>query len=252
MPYVVAVAGKGGTGKTTLAALFLRHLSLKPGRRTVLAIDADPNSNLGEAIGLEASNTIADLLEETKAEKPLPAGMTKSQFIQYKLQSALVEGEAVDLLSMGTPEGPGCYCYPNDLLRGHMAELAKNYDYLVLDNEAGLEHLSRRVAQDVDYMVVTSDATARGIRSAARVGGLMRSLGTKVGGAGLVVTKVRGAGELEALRSEIDKVGLPLIGTVPYDEDVVRYDLEGKALSGLPAASASVQAAEEIARKIGL
>ncbi len=254
MPYVVAVAGKGGTGKTTLAALFLRHLSEKPGRRAILAIDADPNSNLGEAIGVEANNTIADILEETKAEKPLPAGMTKSQFIQYKLQSALAEGEKVDLLSMGTPEGPGCYCYPNDLLRGHMAELAKNYDYLVLDNEAGLEHLSRRVAQDVHYMVVTSDATARGIRSAARVGQLMRDLKTKVGGAGLVVTKVRGAGEgeLEALKAEMDKVGLPLVGTVPYDEDVVRYDLEGKSLASLPAASRALRAAEEIAKKIGL
>ncbi len=252
MPYVVAVAGKGGTGKTTLAALFLRRLMGKPGRRAILAIDADPNSNLGEALGLDADNTIADILEETKAEKPLPAGMTKSQFIQYKLQSALIEGEKVDLLSMGTPEGPGCYCYPNDLLRGHMNELAKNYDYLVLDNEAGLEHLSRRVAQDVDYMVVTSDATARGIRSAGRVGELMRDLGTKVGGVGLVVTKVRSAEELEALRPEIERTGLKLLGTVPYDEDIVRYDLEGKALASLPAASPSVKAAEEIAGKIGL
>lgn len=252
MPFVVAVAGKGGTGKTTLAALLLRHLTEKPGRQAILAIDADPNSNLGEAIGLESTSTIADLLEETKAEKPLPAGMTKSQFIQFKLQGALVEGDKIDLLSMGTPEGPGCYCYPNDLLRGHMAELAKNYDFLVLDNEAGLEHLSRRVAQDVDYMVVTSDATARGIRSAARVAELMRTLKTKVGGAGLVVTKVRGADELEALGPEIDKVGLPLLGTVPYDEGVVRFDLEGKALAGLPAASGAVRAAEEIAKKIGL
>jgi len=252
VPYVIAVAGKGGTGKTTLAALFLRHLMEMPGRRSILAIDADPNSNLGEAIGLEADSTIADLLEDVKAEKPLPAGMTKAQYIEYKLRSALVEGEKVDLLSMGTPEGPGCYCYPNDLLRGHMAELAKNYDYMVLDNEAGLEHLSRRVAQDVDYMVVTSDATARGVRSAARVAELMRSLKTKVGGAGLVVTKVRGPEEMDALQSEIGKVGLPLIGTVPYDEDVVRFDLEGRALTGLPAESGAVRAAEEIARRIGL
>jgi len=252
MPYVLAVAGKGGTGKTTLAALFIRYLAEKPGRRAILAVDADPNSNLHEALGLQVDQTIADLLEETKAEKPLPGGMTKSQYIQYKLQSALVETEKVDLLSMGTPEGPGCYCYPNDLLRGHMAELARNYDYLVLDNEAGLEHLSRRVAQDVDYMVVVSDATARGVRSAARVGELVRDLKTSVGKVGLVVTKVRGDAELAALGPEIDKAGLELIGTVPYDETVVAYDLEGRALADLPAGSPSVAAATEIARKIGI
>ncbi len=252
MPYVLAVAGKGGTGKTTLAALFIRYLTEKPGRRSILAIDADPNSNLHEALGLEIGETIADMLEETKAERPLPGGMTKSQFIQYKLQSALVEGEKIDLLSMGTPEGPGCYCYPNDLLRGHMHELAKNYDYLVLDNEAGLEHLSRRVAQDVDHMVVVSDATARGIRSAARVGELVRGLKTAVDNLGLVVTKVREPGELEALGPEIAKTQMPLLGSVPYDETIVRFDLEGKPLADLPAASASVQAVYEIARKIGL
>ncbi len=252
MPYVVAVAGKGGTGKTTLAALFIRYLSEKPGRRPTLAVDADPNSNLHEALGLQVTQTIADLLEETKAERPLPAGMTKSQFIQYRLQSALIEGENADLLSMGAPEGPGCYCYPNDLLRGHMAELGKNYDYLVLDNEAGLEHLSRRVAQDVDYLVVTSDATARGVRSAGRVGELIRDLKTEVGRVGLVITKVRAADEMAALAAEIDRAGLPLIGTVPYDENVVRFDLEGKPLANLPAGSPSVKAAYEIAGKIGL
>jgi CO dehydrogenase maturation factor len=252
LPYVVAVAGKGGTGKTTLAALFIRYLSEKPGRRPILAVDADPNSNLHEALGFQVDQTIADLLEETKAERPLPAGMTKSQFIQYRLQSALIEGEKADLLSMGAPEGPGCYCYPNDLLRGHMAELGKNYDYLVLDNEAGLEHLSRRVAQDVDYLVVTSDATARGVRSAGRVGELIRDLKTEVGRIGLVITKVRAADEMTALAAEIDRTGLALIGTVPYDENVVRFDLEGKPLAALPAGSPSVKAAYEIAVKIGL
>lgn len=264
MPYVVAVAGKGGTGKTTLAALLVRHIGEKPGRHAVLAIDADPNSNLHEALGLEVETTVADLLEETKAERPLPGGMTKTQFIHYKLQSALVETEKVDLLSMGTPEGPGCYCYPNDLLRGHMADLAGNYEYLILDNEAGLEHLSRRVAEDVDYLLVVSDATARGLRSAARVGELVRDLKTKVGRIGLAVTKVRGSGgaggagaagapdELAALAPEIVKTGLELVGTVPYDEDIVRFDLEGKPLVALPATSPSVQAVSEIARKIGL
>ncbi len=254
MPYVVAVAGKGGTGKTTLVALLVRYLTEKP-RKAVLAIDADPNSNLHEALGLKVETTIADLLEETKAEKPLPGGMTKAQYVHYKLQSALVETKSVDLLSMGTPEGPGCYCYPNDLLRGNMTELAKNYDYLVIDNEAGLEHLSRRVAQDVNYLIVTSDATARGVRSAARVAELVRTLKTKVGGLGLVVTKTQGEDDLAALRPELEKaaaLGLDLIGTIPFDSDIVRYDLEGRPLAELPAEGQAVRAAYEIARKVGL
>jgi len=251
MPYVLGLAGKGGSGKTTVAALFVRYLADTAGK-TVLAIDADPNSNLGEALGLEVETTIADLLEETKAVGGVPAGMSKTQYIQYKLQSALVETEKVDLLSMGTPEGPGCYCYPNDLLRGHMDDLARAYDYLVLDNEAGLEHLSRRVAQDVDYMVVISDATARGVRSAGRVEELVRNLKLTVGRAGLVVTKVRAPGELETLAGEIERTGLELVGTVPYDEDVVRFDLEGRALAELPVESPAVRAVFEIARRIEL
>lgn len=249
MPYVLAVAGKGGTGKTTLCALFIRYLTEKP-RKAILAIDADPNSNLNEALGLEVSQTIADMLEDTKAASGLPAGMTKAQYIQYKLQSALVETDKVDLLSMGTPEGPGCYCYPNDLLRGHMAELARAYDYLVLDNEAGLEHLSRRVAQDVDYLVITSDATARGVRSAGRVAELVRNLKTKVANLGLVVTKVRSQAEYESLGAEIARTGLEVLGTVPYDEEVVRFDLQGRPLAELRADSPSVGAVYDIARKM--
>jgi len=250
--YVVAVAGKGGTGKTTLAALFVRYLSERPGRLAVLAVDADPNSNLHEALGLTVESTLADIVDEIRAEKPLPGGMTKQQYAQYRLQAALVEGEKVDLLSMGTPEGPGCYCYPNDLLRSHLATLAQNYDYLVIDNEAGLEHLSRRVNQDVDYMVVTSDATARGLRSARRVAELVRELKTRVGRLGLVVTRVREAAELEALGPEIERTGLELLGWVPYDEAVVSYDLEGRPLASLPATSPAVTAAYAIARKVGL
>jgi len=251
MPYVLAVAGKGGTGKTTLAALFVRYLAKKAGRG-ILAVDADPNSNLHEALGLEVNQTIADLLEDIKSPRPLPAGMTKTQYIQYKLQSVLVETDKVDLLSMGTPEGPGCYCYPNDLLRGHMADLARAYNYLVLDNEAGLEHLSRRVAQDIDYMVVTSDATARGIRSAGRVGELVQNLKTKVAALGLVVTKVRGEGEMETLAPEIERTGLEVIGTVPHDEEIARYDLEGRPLVDLPDDDPAVRAVAGIAVKMGL
>ncbi|HEY3313916.1 MAG TPA: AAA family ATPase [Bacillota bacterium] len=247
MPYAVAVAGKGGTGKTTFAALLIRRL-IERRRGSILAIDADPNSNLNEALGLAVPQTIADFIEETKAAKPLPAGMTKNMFIEYKLQSAIAESEHVDLLAMGTPEGSGCYCYPNDLLRQHLTNLAQGYDYLVLDNEAGLEHLSRRIAVDVDVMFVISDASARGIRSAGRVREIMKDVKTNAKETYLIVTKV--AGDLAPLAEEIEKTGLGLIGTIPLDPQVAQFDLEGRPLSELPAEAPAVIAVNAILDKL--
>ncbi|MHB8926633.1 MAG: ATP-binding protein [Bacillota bacterium] len=247
MPFTVAVAGKGGTGKTTFAALLIRRLIDKK-TGSILALDADPNSNLNEALGLAVPQTIADFIEETKANKPLPAGMTKNMFIEYKMQSAIASSERVDLLSMGTPEGSGCYCYPNDLVRQHLTNLSAGYDYLVMDNEAGLEHLSRRIAVDVDIMFVISDASARGIRSAARVHEIMDDVKTNAKRVFLVITKV--AGDLAPLGEEIQKTGLPLIGTIPLDPLVAQYDLEGKPLFDLPADSPAVKATEAILDKI--
>jgi len=243
------VAGKGGTGKTTLASLLIRVL-LEQDRGTVLAVDADPNSNLHEALGLKAEHTIADILEEAKAPGPSPAGMSKHMLVEYRLRSILVESPRLDLLVMGTPEGPGCYCYPNDLLRSHMAGLARAYDYLVVDNEAGLEHLSRRVAQDMDLTLVTSDATVRGIRTAGRVRQLVGNLELDPGRLWLVVNRLEG--DLGPLEAEIAATGLELAGTIPQDPLVSRYDLEGRPLRDLPASSAALQAVREIAARVGL
>jgi len=246
----IAVAGKGGTGKTTFAALLIRHLIQKH-KGSILAVDADPNSNLNEALGVEVKTVIADILEDTKNPKAIPNGMTKDMFVQYKLSQALTETEHFDLVVMGGPQGAGCYCYPNDLLRKNMEDLSGNYKYLVMDNEAGLEHISRKTIPRVDHLFVISDAAARGIRSAGRVHELVKSLKTPVQNLYLVVTKVTERG-LEELQPEIDKTGLQLLGTIPYDTTVTEFDIKGKALFDLPDESPVVQAVDNLLARVDL
>jgi len=248
MAKFIAVAGKGGVGKTTFTALMLRYLLRSKKSASFLAVDADPNSNLNEALGLEVPVTISEVLEQTKDPKAVPEGMPKDVFVEYKLQQSIVESAQIDLLVMGGPQGPGCYCYPNDLLRKHLENLSANYDYVVVDTEAGLEHLSRRTIQKIDIMFVISDSSARGIRSAGRVFELIKGLKTPVGQVFLVVTKTM-EDSLEGLREEIAKTGLELIGGIPLDPQVVSQDLQGKALSDLPDDSAAVQAVEKITQK---
>jgi len=244
LPKHIAVAGKGGTGKTTLCALIIKHLK-EQGKTPILAVDADANANLNEALGMEVEGTIASILDQTKAYGGVPQGMSKDMFIEYKLNAVLSESEDVDLLVMGGPEGPGCYCYPNDLLKRYMERLSGNYPYLVMDNEAGMEHLSRRVAQDVDILFVVSDATARGVRSAARIHQLVKGLKTKVGEIYLVISRASGE-TVEALAGEIEKTGLELVGTIPLDEGVMEFDLVGRPLVELPDDSPAVRAVGDI------
>ncbi|RKO67108.1 AAA family ATPase [Desulfofundulus salinus] len=251
MAFTIAIAGKGGTGKTTLAALLIRQL-IQAGKGPILAVDADANANLHEALGIEVEDTIADVMARINNNlEPLPAGMTKDQYVAFRVHQSLAEGDEVDLLVMGGPEGPGCYCYVNNLVRGFMQELSNNYAYVVMDNEAGLEHLSRRTTQNVDILLVTSDASARGIRSAGRVKELVESLALEIKKMYLVVTKVAD-GSVEALQDEIQKTGLELIGAVPRDEQVFQYDLQGKPLVELPDDSLVVAAVTEIMRKTAI
>lgn len=245
----VAVAGKGGTGKTTFAALVIRYLVEKK-KGSILAVDADPNANLNEALGLTVTTFISDILEDTKNPKAVPPGMSKDMFIEYKLAQALIETEKLDLLVMGRPQGPGCYCYPNDLLRKHLEILAHNYAYMVVDSEAGLEHISRRIIQNVDDLFVMSDASVRGIRSAARIRQLVEEMQLPIKRLFLVVTKTSDG--LGPLVEEIERTGLPLAGTIPYDPLVVEYDTLGKPLFELPPNSIAVQRAKEILQKTGL
>ncbi|NLZ93886.1 MAG: AAA family ATPase [Firmicutes bacterium] len=247
----IAIAGKGGVGKTTFTALLMRYLMQNKPGKSMLAVDADPNANLNETLGVEVENTISAILEDTKKPNAVPTGMSKEMYIEYKMQAAMVETNEFDLLVMGNPQGAGCYCYPNDLLRKHLEKLRSNYDYVIVDNEAGLEHLSRRIISDVDMLIVVSDAAARSIRSAARVHEIVKSVGLDIKEIYLVVTKVTG-NEIEMLQPEIEKTGLQLIGTVPMDPLVAEYDVQGKALLKLPDDAPVVKATNEILNKLTL
>jgi CO dehydrogenase maturation factor len=247
----IAVAGKGGTGKTTLSALLIRYLiETNPGK-SILAVDADANANLNEALGIEVLETIGTILEDTKKPEAVPTGMTKDIFIEYRLSRAMVEDKSFDLVVMGNPQGPGCYCYPNDLLKRYLEKLSKNYDYMVIDNEAGLEHLSRRLLPMIDLLLVTSDSSARGIRSAGRVKDIVENVQIAVSKMGLVIGRSR-EGDAAQLEQEVNKTGLNLFGEVAYDPMVVEYDLNGKALLNLPEDSAAVKATRDIFKHLEL
>ncbi len=241
----IAIAGKGGTGKTTLAALLTRYLVEEKKDSSILAVDADANANLNEALGLEVTQTIGTILEDTKDPKAVPTGMTKDIFIEYRLAQAMVEEDAYDLVVMGNPQGPGCYCYPNDLLKNYLEKLSKNYDYVVIDNEAGLEHLSRRLLPSVDLLLVTSDSTARGVRSAARVKEIVNNVQIAVSKMGLIIGRSQ-EGVADQLQDEIKKSGLELFGEVPNDPLVAEYDLKGQPLLKLPDDSEAVKATKKI------
>jgi len=247
----IAIAGKGGTGKTTLAALLIRYLTEEKKGNTILAVDADANANLNEALGLEVNETIGTILEDTKDPKAVPTGMTKDIFIEYRLSRAMVEEDDFDLVVMGSPQGPGCYCYPNDLLKNYLEKLSKNYDYMVIDNEAGLEHLSRRLLPTVDLLLVTSDSTARGVRSAGRVREIVDNVKIAVSKMGLIIGRSQ-EGVSKQLEQEVKKTGLELFGEVPNDPMVADYDLKGEALLKLPDDSEAVKATKEIFKSLSL
>ena len=218
----------------------------------ILAVDADPNANLNEALGMEFSSCISDVIEDTKRPHAVPDGMSKERYVEYRLQDALIEGDHnLDMLIMGGPQGPGCYCYANDLLRGYIERLEKNYDYLVMDSEAGMEHISRRTVQDVDVMFIISDASARGVRTITRINDLVKNLKTKVKAVYSIVTKAS-EDTIADLQPELDKNGVEFAGYIPFDSKVFEYDSKGIPLSQLPADSPVVQASFAIFDKINL
>ncbi len=247
----IAVAGKGGTGKTTLSGLLTRYLVNNYPGKSILAVDADANANFNEVLGVEIEDTVSEILAEVKDPKAVPTGMTKDMFVEYKLGSSMVETENYDLVVMGNPQGPGCYCFPLDLLRKYIEKLAKNYDYMLTDNEAGLEHLSRRIIPAMDHLLVTSDATTRGVRSAGRVREIVESVDIDVGKISLIITQ--GTEEqVEQLKDEIEQTGIELLGTIPYDNLVPDFDSKGKPLVELPADSVASQAVEKLCRELGI
>jgi len=246
MAFHIAVAGKGGTGKTTVAGLIVRYL-VSLGRGRVLAVDADANMNLNEVLGLRVHQTIGQIRE---ALGSVPAGMTKDAYINYRSQECLIEADGFDLIVMGRPEGPGCYCYANTLCKKYVDEMADSYAWVVLDNEAGMEHLSRRTTHNMDVMFAVTDSSVRGIQAAKRIEELVGELKLNVGKVALVVNRVAG-GELDpATVREIDRLGLDLVGVIPSDPNVTAFDLEGKPTFLLPDDSPAYRAVVSIVDRI--
>ena len=239
MTSTIAVAGKGGTGKTTIAGLLIRRLAAEQAG-PILAIDADPASNLNTVLDLPLEKTVGDVREETSEKARanlLEAGIAKRDLLDYEINTSVVEGVGVDLLAMGRPEGPGCYCAANNMLRAIIDTIADSYPWVVIDNEAGLEHLSRRTTRDVDVLFIVSDATVRGITTAGRVAALLSELDTKVGAHYLIVNRAP-AGLSPELRAAIEEHGLDLLAVLPDDPQVAAFDAAGRPLVQLPADSA--------------
>jgi len=246
MGYVIAMAGKGGTGKTTIASLIIRSIKDKK-LGSILAIDADPNSNLGELLGIEPGKDIGKILDEiSNAPDTIPSGMTKERFIQFQVQSAVQEGDGFDILNMGKPEGPGCYCYVNNVLRGVMTKLIKDYDYIVIDNEAGLEHLSRRTTRLANTLIVVSDASSVGLKSAQRINALVKQLKFEVGISALLVNRFNKNIE----DSRIKETGLAYLGNLPLDADIEESSLNGKSVFDLPSDAPILKALNLLGEKI--
>ncbi|NIO29807.1 MAG: AAA family ATPase [Candidatus Latescibacteria bacterium] len=247
----IAISGKGGTGKTTLAALMVRQLS-DYSKGSVLAVDADANVSLNELLGVELRETIGVIREEMRdSVDNLPGGMTKQRFLEYKIQTSLVETSAFDLIAMGRPEGPGCYCYANNLLRDILATLSANYGYVVIDNEAGMEHLSRRTHQSIDYLLIVSDPSVRGIRTAGKISRLLKELDTRVGEKDLVLNRVQGPVP-EAVVEAIQDEGLTLISSIPEDSWILELDQKGLSIDHLSADASAHRAVGEILKNIGI
>ena len=235
MAYTIAVAGKGGVGKTTVCAMLIQHLLTLD--RPVLAVDADPNSNLDVLLGFKVKETISDIREAAKSLSS--PSMSKSDFFNMKLEEIIIEGNGVDLLVMGRPEGPGCYCAVNNMLREYLLRLIKNYKFVVIDNEAGMEHLSRRTASEIDKLLLVSDSTIVGLQSAINAFQTAKKSGLKFKNTSLVVNRSKSPLDKEKL-GLIDDSGLNIAGYIPYKEDLEKNSEKGSMLT------------KEIASKINL
>ena len=244
--YTIAMAGKGGTGKTTLAGLLVRFLK-EHNMIPILAVDADANTNLNEVLGLEVEETLGEAREMMK--KDVPVGMTKDIFMEMKVEQTLVESNGFDLMPMGRPEGPGCYCAANNLLSKFIERMMNNYPYLVVDNEAGMEHFSRLTTKDIDLLLIVSDSSRRGILSARRIYDLVDELGIRVGRKYLLVNQYRD--KLESLVAKETQIFDPdSVSTIPEDDLIYQFDLEGKPTIELPAESVALQAINEVFSKL--
>jgi CO dehydrogenase maturation factor len=243
MTTTIALAGKGGVGKTTICGMIIKYLvQSQPG--AILAIDADPSSNLNMVLGLDLDWTVGDIREDLlvqvkqtltaggAAMGTLSGGISKREFLDYEVRSSLAEGDRFDLIAMGRSEGPGCYCAVNHNLREVVDSISKNYRYVVIDNEAGMEHLSRRTTRDVEHLFIVSDPTQRGLVAAERIAGFRTAMDIHIENTYLILNRLQG--DMPApLRDRIDGMDIPLLGVVPADDELVEFEFSGRPLVDL-------------------
>lgn len=243
MTTTIALAGKGGVGKTTISGMVIKYLvQSQPG--AILAIDADPSSNLNMVLGLDLDWTVGDIREDLLSQVKqtltaggaamgtLSGGVSKREFLEYKVRSSVSEGDRFDLVAMGRSEGAGCYCAVNHNLREVVDSISKNYRYVVIDNEAGMEHLSRRTTRDVQHLLVVSDPTQRGLVAAERIASFREQMDINIENTWLILNRLQG--EMPApLKARIDEMGIPLLGIVPADAELVEFEFSGRPLVDL-------------------
>ena len=256
MGHIIAVAGKGGVGKTTLTGLLIQYLC-ESGKKPVLAVDADANANLNEVLGVGIECTLGELREEIEragvdSRYQIPVGMTKQAYLETRLADAITEEDDYDLMVMGRTQGQGCYCFVNGLVQTQIQKLQSNYPYVVVDNEAGMEHISRGLIPTMEIAILVSDCSRRGVQAAGRIAALMKELNFKPKTVGLIVNRAP-EGKLDAgTMEEVEKQGLTLLGVVPQDQDVYQYDCDGKPIVRLPKDSPVCRALHDIVQKLGL
>ena len=260
MTTTIALAGKGGVGKTTVAAMVIKYLAQNQDG-AILAIDADPSSNLNMVLGLDLEWTVGDIregmLEEVQksllksgaAMGSMPGGATKQEYLDYEVRTSIEEGDRFDLIAMGRPEGAGCYCAVNHNLREVVDSISRGYRYVVIDNEAGMEHLSRRTTRDVEHLLVVSDPTQRGIVAAERIGSMVPDLDINVENLYLILKRV--VGELPPpLLQRVDALEMNFLGTVPSNNALMEFEFSGRPLVELGDESPVYQAVAEMMRGI--
>jgi CO dehydrogenase maturation factor len=260
MTTTIALAGKGGVGKTTIAGMLVKYL-INSKEGAILAIDADPSSNLNMVLGLDLEWTVGDirenLLDQVKstltaggaAMGVLPGGVSKRDYLDFQIRSSLAEGDRFDLIAMGRSEGQGCYCAVNHNLREVIDSISKNYRYVVIDNEAGMEHLSRRTTRDVQHLLIVTDPTQRGIVAAERIASFRNELDIRIENAYLILNRLNGDIP-EPLQERIEQLDIPLLGVIPASDEISNMEFSGRPLIELGGEATVYKAVESMMSQI--
>ena len=255
MTHTIAIAGKGGVGKTTTCGMLVDYLC-RSGKAPILVVDADANSNLNEVLGVEVDTTLGDIREEmAQAEKrgdTIPGGMTKADYAEFRFGSALIEEDDFDMLVMGRTQGKGCYCFVNGILQTQLEKYAGRYQYMVIDNEAGMEYIARGTLPHIDTLLLVSDCSRRGIQAVGRIAGMVKDLGLNPGRMKLIVNRAPEGKLNEGVQEEIEKQGLELVGVLPQDQAVYEADCDGKPSAHVPDSAPIKQALAGIIKELQL